>query len=264
MTFASFDSAAQEYDEIFTNTVIGKLQRERVWDYLESILPNQPVNILELNCGTGEDAIWFANNGHNVLATDISEKMISITKEKIEKLNLTDKVRTQQLDINEFDKISTTNKFDLVFSNFGGLNCLTETELISLSNKIKNLLNANSKFISVIMPDFCMIESIYFLSKLKLNLIFRRKKTQQVKIFDSIIDTHYYHPNRFYKFFKNNFIVNKSIAIGMFIPPSYLNNFFKDKIKSLSFLNRLENIFGNNSFSAAISDHYLIDLDLKK
>jgi cyclopropane fatty-acyl-phospholipid synthase-like methyltransferase len=261
---ASFDSAAYQYDEIFTNTAIGKLQRARVWNYLESILPDKTINILELNCGTGEDAIWFANKGHKVLATDISEKMISITKEKMEKLNLKDKVRTQQLDINEIDKISTINKFDLIFSNFGGLNCLTESELVSLSNKIKDLLNPKGKFISVVMPDFCMIESLYFLLKLKLNFIFRRKRMQQVKMNNSIVDTNYYHPNRFYKFYKDNFRVNQSIAVGVFIPPSYLEKFFRRKKILLTILNRLENILGNNSFAAAISDHYLIDLDLIK
>lgn len=263
MTTESFDSVAKQYDNSFTNTAIGKMQRARVWDYLESILPNHPINILELNCGTGEDAIWFANKGHKVLATDISGQMVSITNGKIEKLNLADKVKTQQIDINQIDKISTSNKFDLVFSNFGGLNCLTEAELISLSKKIKDLLNPKGKFISVVMPDFCMIESLYFLLKLKFNLIFRRKRMQQVKINDSIIDTYYYHPHRFYKIFKDNFVVYKSIAIGLFIPPSYLDNSLKHKTRFLNILNKLEILFGNNSYAAANSDHFLIDLNIK-
>jgi len=264
MTSALFDYVAEQYDETFSNTEIGKLQRTRVWNYLDLILPDKPINILELNCGTGEDAIWFAMKGHKVIATDVSEKMIAVTRAKVAKLKLSDNISVEMLDINKIDKLSTNNKFDLVFSNFGGLNCLNENELSVLSSKINFLLNPKGKFIAIVMPDFCMIESIYFLLKFRMKEIFRRKKTQQVKIDDVVIDTYYYNPKMFYEFFDIEFLISKIIGIGMFIPPSYLNSFFKSKVASLKLLNRLENIFGSHSFSASVSDHYLIDLNIKK
>ena len=109
MTSALFDSAAQYYDEAFTNTDIGTLQRTRVQNYLSSILPNNSLNILELNCGTGADAIWFAKKGHKVLATDISEKMIEIAQLKVEQINLSDKIIVERLDINEIEKVVKEN-----------------------------------------------------------------------------------------------------------------------------------------------------------
>jgi ubiquinone/menaquinone biosynthesis C-methylase UbiE len=264
MTSALFDSIAQQYDGIFTNSIIGKLQRNRVRNYLDSWLPKHSLNILELNCGTGEDAIWFAKRGHNVLATDISEQMISITQNKIANSNLDQNIRTQKLDIYSIDRLLTSIKFDLVFSNFGGLNCLSGNEINSVSNKIKKLLNPDGKFIAVVMSDFCLIESIYFLFKLRLSDIFRRKKNQQVDINGSSVLTYYYHPKRFHKFFIEDFVINKTIAIGLFIPPSYLNNYFSRKNKILKTLNTLENIFGDNSVTASMSDHFLIDLNPRK
>jgi ubiquinone/menaquinone biosynthesis C-methylase UbiE len=264
MISALFDSVAAKYDETFTNTEIGKLQRTRVWDYLSLVLPDKSINILELNCGTGEDAIWFASKGHKVIATDISQKMIEVTQAKVAKLNLSDNISVEQLNINEIDKISFPHMFDLVFSNFGGLNCLSGIELTSLSNKIRSLLKPTGKFIAVVMTDFCIIESTYFLLKFRMKEIFRRKELQQVKLDDVVIDTYYYGPNKFYEYFNAGFLINKVIGIGMLIPPSYLNNFFKSKIAFLKLLNILENILGNNSFSASISDHYLIDLNIKK
>jgi ubiquinone/menaquinone biosynthesis C-methylase UbiE len=264
MTSALFDDVAANYDETFTNTEIGKLQRARVWNYLNSVLPNKSINILELNCGTGEDAIWFVKNGHKILATDVSEKMVEIARIKVAEDNLSDKITVKQLDINEIDKLSITDNFDLVFSNFGGLNCLKESELNSLSEKIKILLKPSGKFIAVVMSDFCMIESVYFLLKLKPKDIVRRRKVQQVIINDSLVETHYYHPKEFYNYFKNDFNFNKIIAVGVFIPPSYLNNFFRRKTNTLKVLNKLEGSFGNNSIAASISDHFLIDLKIKK
>lgn len=39
------------------------------------LFPNN-ANILELGCGLGNDAIFFAQNGHFVLATDVSDEVI--------------------------------------------------------------------------------------------------------------------------------------------------------------------------------------------
>ncbi len=264
MTSALFDSAAQNYDNTFTNTEIGKLQRARVWNYLNSILPNNSINILELNCGTGEDAIWFAEKGHKVLATDISEKMVEIARLKSEQLNLSDKIFVEQLDINKINKANFPNRFDLIFSNFGGLNCLSENELNVLSQRLKNLLNSTGRFVAVAMSEFCMIESIYFLSKFNFKKVFRRRKMQCVNVNDSLIKTYYYNPKRFFGYFKNEFDLNKTISVGLTIPPSYLNNYFEKKLKTLQLLNGTEHFFGNNLFSASISDHYLIDLIIKK
>ncbi len=114
------------------------------------------------------------------------------------------------------------------------------------------------------MPDFCMIESIYYLLKLRFGQVLRRKKKQNVKVGGVNVETYYYNCKNFLKIFSEEFIKNNAIGIGMFVPPSYLNNFFKNKKRLLKLLSKLENIFANNSFSATISDHYLIDLVLKK
>ncbi len=79
-----FENAALTYDQDFTFSNIGKLLRKRVWDYMDTIIePGSQLNILELNCGTGEDAIRFAKHGHRVIATDLSKEMVSITSEKV-------------------------------------------------------------------------------------------------------------------------------------------------------------------------------------
>ena len=78
-----FDIASAQYDTAFTFSKIGKAQRKMVFKYLNPILTQrQKLSILELNCGTGEDAIRFAQLGHHVLATDISEGMINVAKAK--------------------------------------------------------------------------------------------------------------------------------------------------------------------------------------
>ena len=115
---ASFDKAASNYDDTFTKTDIGKMQRALVYAELSKHLISVQ-NILEINCGTGEDAIWFAKQNFTVTATDISPKMIEVAKSKA---NLNFSVA----DINSMATTFEGEKFDLLFSNFGGLNCLSK------------------------------------------------------------------------------------------------------------------------------------------
>src|SRR6185436_3926462 len=89
---SAFDGAACAYDEEFTNTPIGRLQRSRVQHFLKRSLHKNSLSILEINCGTGEDAIWLTKNGHEVVATDASEKMIDVVKRKIEEQRLVAKI----------------------------------------------------------------------------------------------------------------------------------------------------------------------------
>ena len=79
----SFDIAAHNYDEVFTHSIIGKAQRKLIRNHFINSINKNAKNVLEINCGTGEDAIWLINQNYNVIATDISENMISIANTKV-------------------------------------------------------------------------------------------------------------------------------------------------------------------------------------
>src|SRR5688572_23347635 len=122
---APFDHIAPTYDSAFTQSAIGQLQRKHVWNYLEKITPELGgLEILELNCGTGEDAMLFSEKGFNIVATDVSEEMLRVTQQKAHRYSLQNKITSHYLDLESFDETVFDKKFDLIFSNFGGLNCI--------------------------------------------------------------------------------------------------------------------------------------------
>jgi len=263
----AFDTVAQSYDASFTHSVIGIAQRNVVWSYLESTLsPSDELNILELNCGTGEDALWFAKQGHKVLATDISEKMLEITQEKILEANLLSRVQTMQTDIRKIESARIKQKFDLVFSNFGGMNCISSNEIKKFRNEIKELLKPAGRLTMVLMPKFCLWETIYFLMKFNFSKAFRRYSDDGTiaRLNGNEMRTFYFSPVKMKKLFGQNFDIVAVKSVGFFIPPSYLENLFYSKAKLFNFLEKLERATTKLSFLAGFSDHYLIDLRVKE
>jgi ubiquinone/menaquinone biosynthesis C-methylase UbiE len=227
----AFSAVASDYDATFTETAVGRLQRELVWKLLEKHVQGVP-NVLELNCGTGADAVWMGKRGWQVLATDISPEMLRVAHEKIEKERLTDKVSVQVCAFAELQSLPSGH-FDLIFSNFGGLNCISPKELAQLWPVLRSKLKPGGQIAAVIMGKFCLWETLYFLLKLKPKEAFRRLGT-------SPVEAH-----------------TQAYPIGFWLPPSYLDPFFSRHPKALRLLNFLER-YCCPRWLAWGSDHYLL------
>lgn len=254
----AFNNYAGQYDEHFTNSIIGKAQRQRVYSYLCSLNYFANKDILEINCGTGEDAKMFNEHKAHVTATDISEKMIAFAKQKNENSSIKFIISS----IQEIETKTNSNKFDAVFSNFGGLNCLNEKELIQFSKTITNLTHPKSDLVFVIMGTNCFIEKLYFFLKLNKTKALRRKQKLGVetKINNNAFTTYYYSPKQIKTIFKSNFEIMNIQPIGLFIPPSYLEPFVKKHLIFSKFLMKLDSVFARFSFLSNNADHYLIHL----
>lgn len=263
---APFDHIASTYDSVFTNSVIGQLQRKSVWTYIESIMPElNGFEMLELNCGTGEDAVLFGERGFNIVATDISEEMLKVTQKKAEQYSMQHRISSHYLDLDSFDETVFDKKFDLVFSNFGGLNCINPDSLKKLLNNIPQILNPGGRFIGVIMPKFCAWETVFFLLRLQFKKAFRRFTSKEVitDLQGVTMKTWYYHPSEIKKWSKNKFRLVNIKPVGITIPPSYLEKFFSLKKRWLMQLDNIERKLCKSSLLSGMSDHFVIDLQLK-
>ncbi len=255
---SGFDIASNHYDSSFTFSRIGKAQRKFVYNHIDSIVNiNKKLSILEINCGTGEDAIYLSKLGHDVIATDVSESMIRIAKSKNTLSNLTFEV----LDINAISKDSFNRKFDLIFSNFGGLNCLSKPELSAFLDTSAHLLNPNAKLIMVLMPKHCIWEQLYFGIKGNLKKAKRRytDKYLLVNVNNVSVKTWYYNPKEIISLTKKLFTPKKIKPVGIAIPPSYFENSFLAKKPFLNGLRIIEKLL-SQSFWAKYADHFLIEL----
>ena len=130
----AFDQLAPRYDSIFTISSVGKTQRDVVWRRALETFPTGG-RILELNCGTGEDALFLAQAGMRITACDASPSMVAQAHNKISNANFLDQVDLHVLATEDLDKLATSWSFDGVLSNFSGLN----------SSKISSALHGYSR-----------------------------------------------------------------------------------------------------------------------
>ncbi|HTE31816.1 MAG TPA: methyltransferase domain-containing protein [Chryseolinea sp.] len=260
-----FDHIAT-YDSLFTRSIIGQLQRKQVWRYLQKITPQlKGLEILELNCGSGEDAMLFSEKGVNLVATDISEEMLKVTVQRANQFSMQNRISSQFLDPESFDETVFDKKFDLIFSNFGGLNCIQPESVKRLLNKIPSILAPGGRFVGVVMPKFCFTESMYLLMTFRFGQVFRRSTSKEVmlELPGGILKSWYYSPSQIRRWSGEKLRLIRTLPVGFATPPAYLEPSFADKKSLLFRLSRWGKRFDQVSIFSGISDHYLIDLQLK-
>src|SRR3989338_6220070 len=231
---ASFDAAASDYDRSFTHTSVGKAQRERVWYYLGQLPIREGSAVLEVNCGTGEDAKRWHENGYSVIASDLSPKMISEAQSKFPEIDF------RVLNLLELDQLN--NEPQTIFSDFGGLNCLPKADLEQFFKKTT-------------------WDRWYPTLKGRFSNRNRRNTTEAINVMvnDTAVPTWYYSPKEIIRLANPYFDVELLRPVGLFIPPSYMVPFFTKRPRALRLLIWLEKRF-SFSFFANRSDHYFLSL----
>lgn len=255
----AFNNQSAFFDELYSNNIIIQYKRERVRKHvLQFLKPNS--NILELNAGTGEDAVFFAKLGHHVHATDISTGMQERLREKINKNQLTVHVSNEICSYTELGSLKNKGPYDLIFSNFAGLNCTGELEKVL--DSFDNLIKPGGFVTLVILPNFCLWESL---------LIFKGKfKTATRRFFSSNgrkanIDGHsfkcwYYTPEFIIRNLKDKYRLVELEGLCSIVPPSYIENFAEKHPKVYTYLTEKENKLKNKWPWKYVGDYFIITL----
>lgn len=275
MTAAAFDPAAADYDRDFTRSLTGAAQRRLVRDHLDRRLaePGRPLQVLELTCGTGEDAIHMAGLGHQVLATDLSGAMLARIKAKLADAKLagtvrTGAVRTQQLAVEALaageplDAVNEAEGFDLVFSDFGGLNCIGPEVMAALARRLAGLVRPGGRVILVVMPHLCLWEAGWNLVRLRPRAAFRRLSRGPVpaRIGDQPLSIWYHGAAALRQAFAGNFACDTIRPIGLAVPPSALEPVFARRPGLIARLEAVDRRLARCGWLAGCADHLLIDL----
>lgn len=207
MSATAFDNLAPQYDCLWTRTTIGHLQREAVWRGIATLFkPGQ--NVLDLGCGTGEDAVRLIDAGLRVHAIDASPEMVRIARDR--------GVDAEVLPIERCGQLEGC--FDAVLSNFGALNCVADLE--SLREPLGRLVRPGGYLMICLIGRFCLWETAWSLLRARPAKAIRRWRSSAM----SSLGFRVFYPSKKYLegAVSPDFALLHWRGIGFSVPPSYV------------------------------------------
>jgi SAM-dependent methyltransferase len=255
----AFDRLAAAYDSLFTFSVIGKSQREVVWRRALSVFATGS-HILELNCGTGEDALFLANAGITVTACDASLGMIEQARHKMTVESPDARVKFLTLRTEEIDSLPQALCFDGVFSNFSGLNCVGD--LKSVAQQLAERLQPGAPLLLCFSTRYCLWEIVYFLLRGNPHKATRRwKGLSQVHFGGLEFPVYYPSMAQLRRAFAPQFRLVSTTGIGIAVPPSYVESWIAGHPRLLKLMSAIDETVRTWPGLRTLGDHMLLHLE---
>jgi ubiquinone/menaquinone biosynthesis C-methylase UbiE len=253
---AAFDRIAQDYDRRFTDSLIGRAQRDAVWKVLTRTFRTND-RVLELNCGTGEDAIFLAGNGISVFALDASRQMIARAEQRLQHNAPQLSVVFCELPTERIEELHPETQFDGALSNFSGLNCIAD--LGAVASSLASLVKPGGRLVLCLSTRFCLIEILYYLALGQWRKALRRCKGYTEVALDGVQFRVYYPTlRRIRQSFAPDFRLYSCTGIGIAVPPSYLEAWARQHPRLLLLLRRLEELLAAVPILRSTGDHVLL------
>lgn len=250
-----YDKKAFSYDAVLEKGFISGMVRHAIRRKLTERFPPGS-HLLDIGCGTGDDAVYLAKLGYKVTAIDVSAGMLDIAAKKV-KINAVDKlVQFMQLDAED---ICTLGKgvFDGAYSDFNALNHINS--LRNFSHSLSEVLKPGADFYGVMLGRLSVSEVFSYMLMLRPRVSVQ-KLFSRGKDFPSYIKLCF--PSRVRKIFAENFKLTGIRGFGLFVPP---DQFYNDKkfLKFFSGAARIETFFTGVWPFYNFCDHYLLEFRKK-
>jgi ubiquinone/menaquinone biosynthesis C-methylase UbiE len=258
----AFNKQSSLFDALYSGNTIVQYKRKRVRDHVMNLVPRGS-HILELNAGTGEDAVFFAQQGYHVHATDISTGMQAILQKKVKEHGVGQQVSTELCSFTELYRLQQKGPYDMIFSNLAGLNCTGRLD--EVLNSFAPLLKPGGIITLVILPPFCLWETLMVL-KGDTKTAFRRffsKNGVKAHIEGHYFTCWYYRPSFVHKTLKEQYTLLGVEGLCTMVPPSYLDTFPQKYPRLYRLLTRLENKWKSSWPWRNIGDYFIISMQKK-
>jgi SAM-dependent methyltransferase len=255
----AFDRLAVSYDAIFTQSHVGRAQRTAVWECAERVFEPHG-RLLELNCGTGEDAIYFARRGFQVSACDISSAMVDEAHKKVATESVSDRLRFYILGTESIGELPFEQPFDGVFSNFSGLNCVED--LTHVARALTPLVRPGAPLLLCLSTRYCLWEIAWYLLHGEISRAFRRcGGYHEARLNGLALPVYYPTCEQVAESFAPGFRLVSLNGIGITVPPSYVEPWIAQHPRLLLFFRSVDNLIRRLPGVRVLGDHMLLHLE---
>lgn len=259
----AFDQAAQNYDDLYQTNPIMSWMRSESLSTLQATFPPRS-QLLEIGCGTGDEAIALALAGYRIVATDISPGMIKAARAKARASHLNNLIwrvmaAGQLADLlDEYGPAS----FDGAYASFGALNC--EPELVPVFDALARLLRPDAALVCSVMNRWCAWEIGWELLHLHPRWAFRRlgKGWLQAGLASPggslPVPVLYHTPRSLRRALAPQFQIQTVVGLPVLLPPPYLAHLLDRRSALFSRLQRPERFLRRHFPFHTLGDHFLL------
>ena len=174
-----WDAWAEEYAALPRLNSTYRFSKRLLYDVIEGELRrDDALEVLDFNCGCGNDFPYFLDAGYRVVGCDGSAGMLSVAARRYDDAVTQGRValyhgQAEALTVDAFDG----RRFDAIISATGGTAYLTDSQLQRLHAMFVALLRPGGCMIITHLVPRCLIESLYYLLHARPRLALRRWRT---------------------------------------------------------------------------------------
>jgi SAM-dependent methyltransferase len=255
---AEFDNIAEEYDHHITGNRMNRLLRDRSLAELHSVFADRP-RLLEVGCGSGMETLQLLREGHEILAVDISDRMLAVVRAKAEKEGLAKQLRTVRLrarDLGDLSSVIGPERFDGAYSTYGALNC--EPDLRPPVEAFAHFLPEGAPLVVGIYNRWCLFELAgYTLSLQGHRALGRRLNPVRVGSSRFCIDVFAFSVRDFDRVLAPSFRRVRLEGVPVLLPPSDLTSYSERFARHFDQLAAIDARIGRHWPLNRLGDHFL-------
>ena len=258
---SEFDQVAPDYDHHITGNRINRLLRDRSLARLQRMFPRHE-SLIEIGCGSGMETLSMLRAGHEILAVDISERMLEVVRAKAAKEGLSERLRTLRCRAAEVGvRLADLQGGALEggYSTYGALNC--EPDLAPVVRGLCAAIPPGGEFLAGVYNRWCLFELAGYTVTLQPRRAFgRRERPVPVGASRFCIDTYAYSVSDVRAAFAPGFVPVGVEAVPALLPPSDLTRYAEMFARHFDTLARWDATLGRAFPWSNLGDHFLLRL----
>ncbi len=256
---SEFDLIAFDYDRHILGNRMNRLLRDRSLAQLHRIFEARSP-ILEIGCGSGMETLELLKSGHEVVAVDISARMLEVVQRKAREAGAQDRLRVHRLRARDLDQLVPeygSTAFQGGFSTYGALNC--EPDLAPVAAALGRLLPEGAPFLAGVYNRWCAFEILaYALTGRFERAAGRWRDPVRVGSSRFCVDVVAFSAPQMRRLFAEGFRLERTEGVPVMLPPSDLVRYAEMFSTRFARLERLDRWVGTHGPGRWLGDHLLL------
>lgn len=232
---ARFDRVARMYDATYGpaddhghgSPLLDWLRAEHL-SILRDMLPPGAC-VLDIGCGTGEEALALARDGYSVLGIDVSPAMVRQAQTKAAVYGIRRGFGCRVLAAGQLARLDERGPFQGAYASLGTLN--TEPDLPAVARELHALLEPGAPFVATVMSRRCLFEVAHAVRRLRPGEALHRSQSWaegRAGAGGVIAPVRFFTPKTFAEPFRPYFTIESVRAFPLWLPPVHLHELYRD------------------------------------